>query len=200
MLKKKGEKKPKIVVSVDNYTNQNYALKANHLTAQKKISLKNNHIFITYLANKDMIIAPIEVGAGILDEDLDGAIENQAYDELGLDATVEYMIHHKEIEHSGDGRHFQLFIIEKDKYIETFMELQKNIKYIDYIVPAPLLFESLYETGEIKKRAVDCFLYFSKYDTFVTFYRAGEYLYSKSLKFSFQVIISTTSIRNYIFN
>jgi len=188
MLKKKGEKKPKIIVSVDNYLDKNYALKGNYLSHQKKIGLKSNNIFITYLANKDMIIAPIEIGAGILEEDLDGAIENKAYEELGLDVTIEYMIHHNEIEHSGDGRHFQLFIIEKERYIETFTDLQKRIKYIDYIVPAPLLFGVLYEKEKVQRKGVDCYLYFTKYDTFVTFYKNGDYLYSKSIKYSFQEI------------
>jgi len=186
--KKKGEKKPKIIVSIDNYTKKSYTLKGNNLSVQKKVTLKNNNVFITYLANKDMIIAPIEIGAGIMEEDLDGAIENMAYDELGLDATVEYMIHHKEIEHGGDGRHFQLFIIEKDMYVEIFSELQKQIKYIDYIVPAPILFKSLYQTEKLQRKGVQCFLFFSENDTFVTFYKNGDYLYSKSIKYSFQQI------------
>ncbi len=188
MFKKKSNKKTKTIISVDNYTKSSYALSGTVLSPKQKLSLKSNYFFVTYLANKDMIIAPIEIGAGIADEDLDGAIENRAYEELGLDPTVEYLINHLEIPHDGDGRMFQLFVIEQDKYTETFAELQKQVKYIDLIVPAPLLYRTLYDLELVDSKGVHCYLYFTKYDTFLTFYKGGEYLYSKSIKYSFEQI------------
>jgi len=188
MLKKKSNKKVKTIVSVDNYTQSSYALKGKSLVSNEKLTFKNNLYFTTYLANKDMIVAPIEIGGGIADEDLDGALENRAYEELGLDPTVEYIIHHHEIPHDGDGKMFQLFIIEMNKYIETFSQLQSKIKYIDYIIPAPLLYKALYNLELVESKGVHCYLYFSKYDTFLTFYKNGEYLYSKSINYSFEQI------------
>jgi len=188
MLKKKANKKAKTIVSVDNYTQSSYALKGTTLSPQQKLSLKSNFFFVTYLANKDMIIAPVEIGAGIAEEDLDGALENRAYEELGLDPTVEYMIRYLEIPHSGDGRLFQLFAIEQEKYTEIFSTLQKQVKYIDLIIPAPLLYQTLYTLELVERRGVHCYLYFTHYDTFLTFYKDGEYLYSKSIKYSFAQI------------
>lgn len=188
MLKKKAKGKTKTVVSIDNYAQSNYALKGKSLSPHRKLSLKSNFFFVTYLANKDMIVAPIEVGAGIEEEDLDGALENRAYEELGLDPTIEYIIHHHEIPHDADGRLFQLFIIERDRYTEIFSSLQKQIKYIDLITPAPLLYKVLYDLELVESKGVHCYLYFTKYDTFATFYKNGEYLYSKSINYSFEQI------------
>jgi len=188
MLKKKANKKAKTIVSVDNYTQSSYALKGTTLSPHQKLTLKSNFFFVTYLANKDMIIAPIEIGSGIGEEDLEGALENRAYEELGLDPTVEYMIRHLEIPHSGDGRLFQLFVIEQEKYTEIFSTLRKQVKYVDLIVPAPLLYRTLYELELVDRKGVHCYLYFTRYDTFLTFYKDGEYLYSKSIKYSFEQI------------
>lgn len=188
MLKKKGNKKTKTIISVDNYTQSSYSLKGTTLAPHQKLALKSHFFFVTYLANKDMIIAPVEIGSGISEEDLDGALENRAYEELGLDPTVEYMIRHLEIPHSGDGRLFQLFVIEQDRYTEIFDTLRKQVKYIDLIVPAPLLYKTLYDLELVDHKGVHCYLYFTKYDTFLTFYKDGEYLYSKSIKYSFEQI------------
>ena len=188
MLKKKGNKKAKTIITVDNYTQSSYALKGTVFSPHGKLALKSNFFFVTYLANKDMIIAPIEIGSGISEEDLEGALENRAYEELGLDPTVEYMIRHLEIPHTGDGRLFQLFVIEQGRYEETFSSLRKQVKYIDLVVPAPLLYTTLYDLELVERKGVHCYLYFTKYDTFLTFYKDGEYLYSKSIKYSLEQI------------
>jgi len=188
MLKKKGNKKTKTIVSVDNYTQSSYALRGTSMAPQQKLSLKSNFFFVTYLANKDMIIAPIEIGSGINEEDLEGALENRAYEELGLDPTIEYIIRHLEIAHTGDGRLFQLFVIEQERYTEIFANLVKQVKYIDLIVPAPLLYKTLYDLELVDRKGVHCYLYFGKYDTFLTFYRDGDYLYSKSVNYSLEQI------------
>jgi len=188
MFKKKANKKARTIVSIDNYTQSSYALRGTALSPLKTPTFKSNYFMMTYLANKDMIIAPLEIGSGITDEYLDGALENRAYEELGLDPTIEYLIRHLEVPYEGDGRLFQLFIIEKERYSEIFSTLHKQVKYIDLIMPAPLLYRSLYELELVDRKGVHCYLYFTKEDTFLTFYKNGEYLYSKSIKYSFNQI------------
>jgi len=188
MLKKEAKKKAKVIVSFDNYTEESYALKGKTLTPHKKLAPKSNLFLATYLANKDIIIAPIEIGSGIPDEDLDGTIVNKAYEELGLDPTLEYIINHHEIDHSGEGRLFQLFIVERDHFVEIFSAAREKIKYIDLITPAPLLYKTLYSREIVERKGVQCYLYFTHYDTFITFYRDGNYLYSKSINYSLEQI------------
>jgi len=188
MLKKKGNKKTKTIVSIDSYMQSSYALKDTSMIPQQKLALKSDSFFVTYLANKDMITAPLEIGSGIADEELAGVIENMAYDELGLDSTIEYIIRYIEGAHSDTSRIFHLFVIEKEKYAAIFENLRSQVKYIDLIVPAPLLYKSLYDLELVDPKGTQCYIYFTQYDTFVTFYKDGMYLYSKSINYSFEEI------------
>ena len=47
-----------------------------------------------------------------------------------------------------------------------------------------MLFQYLYKREILDNLGVDCFIYFQKSDTFLTIYKEGKYLYSKSLKYS----------------
>ncbi len=189
MARKSSKNRPSAIVTVDNYNNKSYILKDSTLMHLKKLSYKSSNFYTTYLANKDIIIAPIEVAAGIDDDDLDGMIEDRAYEELNLDPAQEYIIRYQEIE-TGDNQKkiFQLFVIDKEKYVEIFEPLRKQIKYIDQIIPAPLLYRTLYTAEVLKPKGVHVFLYFTHHDTFVTFYKNGRYLYSKSIPFSLKQI------------
>ncbi len=184
----KSSKKLQNIVVIDNYTGNSSILKGNILSSIKKPTSKKSNFIVTYLANKDMIMAPIEINLGISEEDIAGAIENKAYEELGLDPTIEYFIKYTEIPSDGDKKVYQLFIIEQSRYNEIFEELVKNVKYIDLVMPAPLLFRTLYDFDLVEKKGVHCYLYFTKYDTFLSFYKNGEYFYSKSIKYSFEQI------------
>jgi len=189
MARKSAATKPVTIVTVNNYSNKSYLFKKDSLTPLSKLTYKNNYFYTTYLANKDMIIAPIEVASGMDEKDLDGLLDDRAYDELGLDPAQEYIIRRWEIESKDPHKRvFQLFVIEHNIYTEVFAPLREKIKYIDLIVPAPLLYHSLYNRHVLEPKGVHAFLYFTHYDTFVTFYRNGKYLYSKSIPFSLRQI------------
>jgi hypothetical protein len=189
MARKQVISKPSTIVTIDNYNSKSYILKNDSLAPLQKLSYKNNYSYATYLANKDMIVAPIEVAAGMDDKDLDGLLDDRAYEELGLDPAQEYIIRRREIE-SKDAhkRIFQLFVIEHNIFTDLFGPLREKIKYIDLIVPAPLLYRSLYNMRVLESKGIHSFLYFTHHDTFVTFYKNGKYLYSKSIPFSLKQI------------
>jgi len=189
MARKSATHKPVTIVSVNNYSDKSYIFRKDSLTPLSKLTYKSNYFYTTYLANKDMIIAPIEVAAGMDEKDLDGLLDDRAYDELGLDPAQEYIIRRWEIESKDPHKRvFQLFVVEHNTYTEVFAPLREKIKYIDLIVPAPLLYHSLYNMHVLEPKGVHAFLYFTHYDTFVTFYRSGKYLYSKSIPFSLRQI------------
>jgi hypothetical protein len=177
------------IVTVDNYNAKSYILKNDSLAPVQKLTYKNTYFYATYLANKDMMIAPIEVAVSLDDEDLDGLLGDRAYEELGLDPAQEYIIRRQEIESKdSQKRVFQLFVIERNIFTDIFLPLRNKIKYIDLIVPAPLLYRSLYTMKVLEAKGVHAFLYFTHHDTFVTFYKNGKYLYSKSIPFSLNQI------------
>ena len=176
------------VVTIDNYNHRYYRFRAGELEALSKLSYKSKNFTTTFVANKDLIIAPVSVSRNIEDEDLAGALEDKAYDELGLDPAMEYLIHYKEYSGEGEGRHFQLFVLEESRYHELFENLRQEIRYVDLILPAPLLYQSLYDNNLIERKKIHCFLYFTNYDATVTFYNDGNYLYSKSINYSLKQI------------
>jgi hypothetical protein len=189
MARKHDKNKPSTIVTIDHYQGKSYIVKDGTLSPLKKLSYKRQYFFATYLANKDMIIAPVEVSVGLDEADLDGLLEDRAYEELGLDPAQEYIIHHHEIASDDTSKKvYQLFVVDHAKYTEMFGPLREQIKYIDLIVPAPLLYRSLYTMNALEPKGVHAFLYFGTYDTFVTFYKNGHYLYSKSINYSLEQI------------
>ena len=189
MARKQVKDKAFTIVTVDNYSKKSYVLKNNSLTSIKRLNYKNNYFYATYLSNKDMMIAPIEVSGSLDEEDIEGLLSDRAYEELGLDPAREYVIRRQEIEsRDPQKRVFQLFVIEHNTFTDTFSSTRKKIKYIDLIVPAPLLYRSLYTMRALESKGVHAFLYFMRHDTFVTFYKNGKYLYSKSIPFSLNQI------------
>ncbi len=192
MARKRAEKKTdskfQSIITIDNYNQHNYKFEGFKVASIRKLQFKRQNYYITFVANKDLIIAPISVSRNIPDEDLEGALEDKAYDELGLDAATEYIIRYREFFGEGEGRMFQLFIMERHKYDQLFGNLRNTLKYIDFIIPTPLLYQSLYTHNIVERKKVHCFLYFANYDTTLTFYKDGEYLYSKSINYSLKQI------------
>ncbi len=175
-------------VTIDSYNERSYILRQSELRPLEKLQFKSQNYYVSFIANKDLIIAPLSLSRNLEEEDIPGALEDKAYDELGLDAATEYLIQYYEGSSEGSERNFQVFILEKSRYEELFEEVRQKIRYIDLILPAPLLFQTLYERDILEKRKIHCFLYFTNYDATITFYRNGEYLYSKSIQYSLRQI------------
>ena len=188
MKGKAAEKMFQSIFSIDIYNHTVYQFRQDQLfPVSKKLSFKRSNYYSSFIANKDLIIAPVTVSRNIPDEDISGVLEDKAYEELGLDPATEYIIQYREmVSATAEGRQFQLFILEKNRYDELFDELHTELKYIDLVLPAPLLYESLYLEGMLEYKKVHCFLYFTHYDATLTFYRNGEYLYSKSINYSLE--------------
>ncbi len=170
------------VITINSYNHSSYRCTGDECRPIEKLQFKRSNYYATFIATKDLIISPLVVSRNIEEEDIAGAIEEKAYEELGLDVTTEYIFEYKEIEGTSEGRQFEVFIFEQQRYDETFEELRSELKYIDLITPAPLLYKSLYQKRILDKKRVHAFLYFTSYDTTLTFYQDGEYLYSKTIK------------------
>jgi Tfp pilus assembly protein PilN len=91
-----------------------------------------------------------------------------------------------EVENSGDEREFHIFVAQPESLDELYLPVKQQTKYIDLILPAPLLYKALYRREILQDNGTHCFVYFTRYDAFVTFYRNGELLYAKSIEFSLE--------------
>ena len=175
------------VISVNPYKNTYVSAVSSFLDAATVPTYAKGQYSISYLNTRSFINSHISISKNIPDEDLYDAIFNKAYDELGLDQAVTYHIQYIETFNilDEDNRDFHVFIIDPITVDDTFKSTIENIKYIDYIIPSPLLLKSLYSKNIIEDSGVHCFIYFQENDTFITIYDEKDFIYTKSINYSF---------------
>lgn len=84
-----------------------------------------------------------------------------------------------------ENRSFHIFIIDPIIIDDIFKSSIEKVKYIDYIIPSPLLLKSLYDKEILTQSGVvDCFIYFQENDTFIAIYKDKNFIYSKSINYS----------------
>jgi hypothetical protein len=181
-------KKFKNIITINPYINQSYRYKEQVFKKQSSLSYDDKNFVIAYIANKDLIIATIDIGYSGKDDELDEVISLKAYEELGLDEEKEYFIKYEKASLQNDSGLYNLFIIEPELLSSRVEESLQTTQYIDLVTPAPLLYRTLYVNNMIEKNSVDCFIYFSMKDAFVAVYKDGEYLYSRSMEYSLDAI------------
>jgi hypothetical protein len=174
------------VLSVNPYNNSYATGTSGFLNTNKSPHFDKSQLAISYLNTKGYINSHIEISKNIPDEDLYDAINVKIYDELALDQTIEYQIQYIEIFNIQDNenRHFHIFIADPSTISETYESVVDKVKYLDIIIPTPLLIKSLYTKEIIQESGVHCFIYFEEEDSFITIYNEQEFVYTKSLKFS----------------
>jgi len=174
------------VISINPYNNSYINEKSGFLNSVLSPNYSKDKYVISYLNTKDFISSQISISKNIPQEDIYDAIFSKAYDDLALDQTIEYQIQYIEIFNLLDeeNRNFHLFIIDPFTIKDLFSQSIKQIKYIDYIIPSPLLLKSLYSREIIQNNGVHCFIYFDEKDTFITIYSDKEFIYTKSINYS----------------
>ncbi len=192
MLKKRLiDRRKKSIVTLDPYSLKSYRYKENLIEEESIKKFDDRAFYISYVQTKDIISSTVDIEIGVTDEELDDAIEIKAYDELGLEADKEYSIFHFQSNRDdGEFRVFNVIAIDTDVLHNIFSEV-KDIKYIDYITAAPFLMKSLYTRNLLTPDKTDCFVYFHKDDAHVTIYKDGEYVFSKSIKYTLSYISDT---------
>lgn len=174
------------IVTIDAESKSAYKFERNEVKLHNlDKSTRVGEFFVSYIHAKDVITATMEVSRSIPETDLQDAVEIKAYDELGLDTTVEYKISFFEIEsNSTKERLLNIFAIDASLVKTQFEPIKNKTRHIDYITTAPYLIRALYQKKLLDDSGTHCFVYFQKNDAFLAIYRAGQYLYSKSLRYS----------------
>ncbi len=173
-------------VSANPYKGDFYNGTFNTLSPIQSPSFAKEQSTISFLNTKGFISTLIGISKNIPETDIYDVLENKVYDELALDMAVEYHIKYIEAPHKsteGD-RFFHVFIVDPLTLEQEFTKVVAALKYIDYIIPVPLLLKSLYQKNLIDSSDVHCFIYFQENDAFFCIYNDQEFVYAKSLKFS----------------
>ena len=175
------------VVSVNPYKDTYFNGVSSFLSETTKPEFMKEQYAISYLNTNDFINSQIAISKNIPQEDILDAISSKVYDDLGLDQAVEYQVRYVESFNNldEDNRYFHVFVVDPLTITETFQTVVEKIKYLDIIIPTPLLIKSLYTKEIIESNDVHCFIYFQENDAFLTIYGDQEFIYTKSLKYSF---------------
>lgn len=172
-------------------TNNKYILNTtNTLNQIEKASFSKEQFVIANFNAKHSINSTIFINKNIDKDDIYDAIVTKAYDELGLNQAIEYDIKYIETFTKTDeeNRAFFLFIVEPQILTQMYETIQKEVKYIDIIIPSALLLKALYTKDILHTNSIDCFIYFQNDEAFIAIYNNGEFVYTKSLKYSFTQI------------
>lgn len=175
------------LIAFDPRTKSICRLRGAEITKLDELKYRKYYKYISYLPVKEMQLETIHLDFSVDEKHLAGAIEDMVYEELDLDPDTKYIIrytHSDRIKNS-----YQLFIISKEKLDYLFDDTVEEIEYVDNIMPAPLVYDVLYD-DLLEPSGVHCFIYFMRDDAFITFYKDGEYIYAKSIKYSLDFIFS----------
>jgi len=178
----------KNVVTLNVFSEKSYIFKNDAFQPLSKPNYNTANFITSYISNKDIITTSVKISRSIPEEDISDILDIKAYEELGLDQANSYIISSYEVESAGEEREYHIFVSNPEDIDRLYLPTKQQTKYIDLIIPAPLLYKPLYTKEILQNNATHCFVYFSRYDASVTLYKDGEYLYSKSIDFSLEQI------------
>ncbi|SFV67934.1 FIG00470756: hypothetical protein [hydrothermal vent metagenome] len=181
-------KKYKNIITINPYINSYYEYKNQELKKFDKLIYDDKQFTISYATNRDLIIASLDLGYDVDEEEIEDTIYMKAYEELGLDDEKEYTIHHQKANSDKESNVYNVFISEPEIVASNLSSIVEEIKYIDLLIPAPLLYGTLYNNNVLENKDAHCYIYFTMKDAFVTVYKDGEFIYSKSIEFSLEQI------------
>ncbi|MDR1285771.1 MAG: hypothetical protein LBJ88_06195 [Campylobacteraceae bacterium] len=182
------------IITIDPYSNTSYKFSSNEMVENdlKRASFKKSNFFISYVMTKDIVFGTIEISRSVSADDLQDALEIKAYEDLGLDSSINYKINYVETASSvSDQKNYvyDVFAVNSDIMAQSFSPLRGKLPCVDYVTTAPMLITALYKKSIIDQRGgAECFIYFQKNDAFLAIYQNGRYLYSKSLRYSLREI------------
>jgi len=188
-LKKSSSKSTlKNIITINAFAEENYVYSEDIFKSTKELTFNTSNFITSYIGNKDLISAKINLSRNIPEEDISDILNIKAYEELGLDDANSYVITHYEIESDQEEREYHLFVADTKKLDALYFPIKDKTKYIDLLLPEPLLYKTLYKKEILQDNQMHGFIYLTKDNASVIFYNNGEYVYSKSIEFSLSQI------------
>lgn len=114
-------------------------------------------------------------------DDLTSLVEIKMYEEAGLDVNKSYKITYlvKELDYD-EMCLVEAFAVDNEVLKGAYEESIKKVKYIDFLVLPFFAFKTFY-TNKILTPKNDIFVYIGNDEAFLTFYRNGSYISTKSM-------------------
>jgi len=144
-------------------------------------TIYDNNIVTSTLSIKDVITYTFKLPLSTSKEQLETEAHLQFYENAGLDLNKQYKTFFltKELKNE-ESYLIEAIAIDENTLKEKFAYLIEKTNFIDYISLSVLCFSEFYEIYQ-KEKQRDAFVYLDNKQSFITIYKDGEYLYSKTL-------------------
>ena len=129
----------------------------------------------------DVTLHSFKISSSTSDEELKTSVEIKMYEDAGLDLEKKYKIAYtkKELDFE-ENILVEAFAIEIDKIKESLSGVLNRTKHIDFLALPFLSFNTLYKNKIIEAKN-DIFVYIEEDEAFLSIYKDGNYLSTKSL-------------------
>ena len=171
------------IVSVDTRNNSAYLFSENSLKIKPLNKTDKNATNITTLKFKDLYNTRVQTM--LEGSELENDIAAQTRKNLNLDEQSEFLIKYRIV----DMNEYESYATSFDN-LEIFLkDALVELKYIDYVIAEPFLFEALYANGNLSSDGAHCFLFLDKDDAFLALYQNGKFSLSRGLgRYNFEYL------------
>lgn len=146
-----------------------------------EVKTDKNSFIGSRVSYKDIILHSFKVSSSISEDELKSNVEIKMYEDAGLDLQKQYKISYikKNLE-LDDSVLIEAFAIDLEKLKESLHGVLKKQKHIDFLALPFLCFSTLYKNKIIEPKN-DLFIYLDENEAFLSLYKDGNYLSSKSV-------------------
>ena len=146
-----------------------------------ELKIDKNDIITSTIYIKDVITYTFKLPLSTPKEQIDTEVNIQLYDNAGLDINKQYKTFFliKELKDT-EVYLIEAIAVEENILQSKFQNIVKKTHFIDYISLSVLYFSEFYKLYK-KEATRDAFVYLDNEQSFITIYKDGEYLYSKTL-------------------
>jgi hypothetical protein len=133
------------------------------------------------LSYSDVILHSFKVPESMNDDELKTNVEIKMYDDAGLDLQKKYKISYikKDLDFE-ESILIEAFAVEVERISESLYSVLNKTKHIDFLALPFLSFSTLYKNKIIEAKN-DLFVYIDEHESFLSIYKDGKYLSTKSL-------------------
>jgi len=147
----------------------------------KDSNKRENRYSVSRILYEDIIVYSFKIPSVQSTEDLSSQVEIKMYEEAGLDVNKTYKIVYLVKKLDFDEMDLvEAFAFDKEVLKKNLEKPLKIVKYIDFLALPFLAFSTLY-TNKILTPKNDIFVYIGTFESFLSFYKNGSYISTKSL-------------------
>ena len=147
----------------------------------ESLKTKENLYTVSRVLYDDIVVYSFKIPKTTMNDDLNSLVEIKMYEEAGLDVNQLYKITYiiKELDFD-EMSLIEAFAIEIDTLKEVFQKAIKKVKYIDCLA-LPFFSYTTFYTNKILIPKNDVFVYIGDNEAFLSFYKDGSYISTKSI-------------------